>query len=427
MLKNKFYLNLIILSVMPVVIAGLIFLCGFNVKVPKGVYVNGIYVGGKSKTEASKLIREGVENELKTKTLKIHCKEKVYSFVYPEINYKDNVWEVLNGACGKGEYSAEFEYYLCGINEICAAICRNESIEAVEPYAKFRSDGQPFEYFAGFDGAKVDEKKLIEDIKYSLKGDFTPVRSTFNTVYRKTPMSEVKKNTRLLSSFTTYFDSGNTNRSHNIALAAAYLNGTTVFGGQTLSFNDIVGERSVNRGFRSAKIIEGGKYSDGVGGGVCQVSTTLYNAALLAGFKIEECHAHSLLVGYVPPSRDAMVSGRYCDLKIKNTTEYPLFIRAKCVNGSVTFNVYGRGDGATYSLSSKITETIPYNEGEGVMVKEGKCGTVSEGYLTITRGAKKEYKKIRSDKYAPIQPEYAPAPDPVTEPDPATEPELGDV
>ena len=82
-----------------------------------------------------------------------------------------------------------------------------------------------------------------------------------------------------------------------------------------------MGARTKARGFLPAKIIENGEFVEGVGGGVCQVSTTLYNCALLAGFNIEEYHPHSLAVSYVPPSRDAMVSGLSCDLKIKNNSD----------------------------------------------------------------------------------------------------------
>ena len=388
------------------VLAGIIFcLCGFTLTVAKGVEVNGIAVGGMARSEAALLVRKEIENELKEKTLEVRAGSKVYTFTYPEIYYKDNVYSLLKNAKKDDKLTAEVSYYLCGLNSIAPHICRNESISVVEPYAKFSSWGAPFTYFEGSDGKCADEKKLVEDIKNSLKGGFEPVTVRFNRVKRQKTMSEVKKTTRLLSTFTTYFDGSNMNRTSNIRLAAGKLNGTVLESGKTLSFNDIVGARVKERGFLPAKIIEKGEFVEGVGGGVCQVSTTLYNAALLSGLKIEEYHPHSLAVSYVPPSRDAMVSGTYFDLKISNPYATPVYVRAKTVGGSVTFSIYGYDDGTVYSLSSEVTGAIPAPEencDSPEKAKAGKDGLTSEGYLTVTRDGYTKSVLLRKDKYSPI-------------------------
>ena len=205
---------------------------------------------------------------------------------------------------------------------------------------------------------------------------------------------------------TAYFDSSNLSRTSNIRLASSFLNGSVVPAGKTISFNDTVGERKKSRGFLSAKIIENGEFTDGVGGGVCQVSTTLYNAALLSGLKIEEYHPHSLAVSYVPPSRDAMVSGRACDLKISNPFNEPVYIRAAVSGGSVRFEIYGGGDGAAYSLSSGVTGSVPREEEKTdnpEKVRDGKDGVLSEGYLVINRGGYQKRVLLRKDKYLPVK------------------------
>ena len=407
-MSGKILKKLSILILMPVLVAGIIFCAaGFKMRLKSGVFINGINLGGYTQSAAISAVRSEIEKELKEKALKIETAGGVYEFTYPEIGYKDNLQSLVNSIKKSGEYFAEVSYYLCGIDEICSGICLSERKEKCEPYAIFNPEGVPFNYYEGSDGIEPDGVKLKEDILSSLAGGFEPVRLKYDRVKRDLTISDVKRNTRVLSSFTTRFDENNTNRAHNIALAASKLNGSVIYGGQTLSFNDIVGVRSEERGFLPAKIIEKGKYTEGFGGGVCQVSTTLYNAALLAGCEIAEFHPHSLQVGYVPPSRDAMVSGGYCDLKIKNSGEYPLFIRAKAEGGAVTFTFYGRSDGAIYSLSSVVTGSVPYDEVEGEIIKEGKEGTLSEGYLTVTRGGQKTTKKIRTDKYLPIQPEVA--------------------
>ena len=310
--------------------------------------------------------------------------------------------------------TAEVNYYLCGLNTVAPNICRSESVETVEPYAKFSSWGPPFTYFEGSDGKCADEKKLIEDIKSSLKGGFEPVTVHFNTVKRQKTMAEVKQETCLLSTFTTRFDGTNINRTSNIRLAAGKLNGTVLESGKTLSFNDIVGARVKERGFLPAKIIEKGEFVEGVGGGVCQVSTTLYNAALLSGLKIEEYHPHSLAVSYVPPSRDAMVSGTYFDLKISNPYKPPVYVRANTVNGSVTFSIYGKSDGTVYSLSSNVTGSIPAPEeicDSPEKAKAGKDGLTSEGFLTITRNGFTKTVPLRKDKYGAVTRVIYPDPD----------------
>lgn len=400
--------NFIILCIMLAFSAGIfIFSGGFILekRVPKNVTVNGTEVGGLTLTEAKTLLRGETERALKEKTLKVKG-EFEYVFSYPEISYKDDLDELLKNAEKGGKYASEARYYLCGINEIASAICCNESIPVREPSAEFSRFGKPFCYDEGRDGRTVDEKRLKEDISAALSGDFSQVGVHYLTVAREQKLEDIKNKTKLISSFTTYFDGDNLNRSSNIRLAASKLNGAVIKSGETLSFNKTVGAREKERGFLPAKIISDGEFTLGVGGGVCQVSTTLYNAALLSGLKIEEFHPHSLAVGYVPPSRDAMVSGSACDLKIFNCYDCPVYIRAETVGGSVRFRIYGGGDGAEYSVSSSVLGSVPreveYTH-DPDKEREGKDGIISESYLLINRGGYVKRVFLRKDKYLPVK------------------------
>jgi vancomycin resistance protein YoaR len=204
-------------------------------------------------------------------------------------------------------------------------------------------------------------------------------------------MGELIKKTQLLYTFTTYFDGDNAGRAANIKLAAQKINGTILPAGESFSFNSVVGARTAQNGFNIAKIIEDGKYLDGVGGGVCQVSTTLYNAALLSGLEIVEYHPHSLSVGYVSPSRDAMVSGNYFDLKFKNNKLTPIYIRTNVDGGSVTCSIYGESDGFSYSYVSEVQE-------------RDESGYLSScGYLIKERGGIVKRELVRRDKYGKKQ------------------------
>ncbi len=387
--------------------AGIIFFgCAFLGKLPKGVTINGIDVGGKTQAEALSLVRGDVVNCLKEKSLTVHGKQKDYVFTYPEISYKDNLQKLIKTVKKGTQYTAEVSYHLNGVSEITASICSDESLPVIEPYAIFNTEGEPFNYFEGSDGTRADRVKLLYDIRASLEGDFCDVYVSVKTVPRTVSQEAVKYNTRLLSTFTTRFDGANTARAHNIFLAAKSINGTVLQNGESFSFNGTVGARTADRGFKTAKIIENGEFVEGIGGGVCQVSTTLFNAAMLAGCDITEFHQHSLAVSYVPPSFDAMVSGSYFDLKFENRTGYTLYIRAVTGANSITFNFYGRGDGAQYGYSSVVTGSIsPAEETtkDPLLVKDGKCGIISEGYLTINRNGVSTTKLFRRDKYAPVK------------------------
>lgn len=407
-MKNSVFKNLKILVFMLAFTAGVFCLCGFvfEPRIPKGVTVDGIDVGGMAKSTAAEILRAGTIENLRTKQLTVNADGKVYEFSYPEINFKDNIFEILSNAERGRSYNSETKYYLCALNEVATGICQSESVPATEPYADFRTYGEPFIYYGGADGRIADKSKLTEDINNSLKGGFETVNVKFKPVYRKTSVEEVKKSTCRIGGFTTYFDGSNLNRSSNIRLAAAMLNGTVLQAGETLSFNDIVGVRIKERGFLPAKIIENGEFTEGVGGGVCQVSTTLYNAAVLSGMKIEEYHPHSLAVGYVPPSRDAMVSGKAFDLKIKNVYKSTVYIRAYTANGSVSFVLFGVNDGAEYSIKSLVTGSIPAAEEiteEKDKARDGRDGTTSESYLEITRGGFTKRVLLRKDKYLPVK------------------------
>jgi vancomycin resistance protein YoaR len=183
------------------------------------------------------------------------------------------------------------------------------------------------------------------------------------------------------------------------------INGTCLGAGEEFSFNGTVGERTAQNGFMPAKVIIKGKYEEGVGGGVCQVSTTLYNAALLAGLRITEYHPHSLAVGYVPPSRDAMVSWGACDMKFVNRSNQPCYIRMNATKGVITCRIYGKSDGASYEISSVVTGKISPlpEEKDGVLYTTERDGLTSESYLITRNQTGETTKLLRKDRYLPVR------------------------
>lgn len=224
----------------------------------------------------------------------------------------------------------------------------------------------------------------------------------------------------LRGSFYTTYSASSPERKHNIELCAATLNNTLIAPDGEFSFNYTVGPRTVERGYKEAKIIIGGAFSDGVGGGVCQVSSTLYNALLLSGIKVTECHRHTLQVGYVAPSFDAMVNYYYADLKFINDTDNPMYIKTFTDGEILKVFIYGESSGRKYERKSVITEILPQEEeiiideagefpelkkGEKRVLSYGREGIKSEGYiLEYDYGGRLiSQKKIREDKYAGIK------------------------
>jgi vancomycin resistance protein YoaR len=149
------------------------------------------------------------------------------------------------------------------------------------------------------------------------------------------------KVTGLLASYTTYFDTSNVNRTYNVNVAADALDNSLVKSGQVFSFNQVVGPRSEETGYKEALVIEQNKFTPGIGGGVCQVSSTLYNSVLLAGLQIVERSNHSLPVTYVPLGRDATVAYGFYDFRFCNSTGGYLYIKTRAGGGTLTIAILG--------------------------------------------------------------------------------------
>ncbi len=222
------------------------------------------------------------------------------------------------------------------------------------------------------------------------------------------------------SEFYTSYTTSSPERKNNIKLATSALDNYFLDVGAEFSFNMTVGERTEKRGYQSARIIFNGKFIDGVGGGVCQVSSTLYNAALLAGLRIIEYHPHTLPVSYVAPSFDAMVNSGSADLKFVNDTHNPVIIKAVTNDATVKITILGepmfekitRQSVVVGEIKAQKEEEIFDNAGEYPDLYQGekkvlsysKNGLMSEGYLVKSKNGKPtSVIKIRTDKYSAMR------------------------
>lgn len=235
----------------------------------------------------------------------------------------------------------------------------------------------PYKIYKDEDG--IDFAISIEDAKKILLEDKEEY---------EIPLKETKANITVadldskafpdeLSTFTTYYSVGDVNRNANIALAAKSINSTVVMPGETFSYNDLIGECSTKNGYKVSTIYLNGKLSTGVGGGICQVSTTLYNAVLRANLEIVNRRNHSLSVTYVPLGQDAMVSIGTQDFQFKNNRDYPIKVVATTNKDSITCKIYGLKQDLEYDvkLYSKViskTETKTKVETYKLLYLNGK-------------------------------------------------------
>ena len=166
---------------------------------------------------------------------------------------------------------------------------------------------------------------------------------------------DLKNVSNEMASFSTSFSKSTLDRKHNIKVALLKINGTKLGPNEQFSFNQTVGKRTRENGFRMAKIISSGEFVDGVGGGVCQVSTTLYNSALLAGLKIDKANKHSEKVGYVQTGFDSMVNWGSSDLVFTNNTNNDIYIFTEFTGNSMIIKIFGEGKkGYSYKLKNEM-------------------------------------------------------------------------
>ena len=266
-------------------------------------------------------------------------------------------------------------------------------------------------------GVFLNKKLFFEEIYEKLKQS-NKVKMNLIVENNKNPKS-AKESFVEKSCFSTNFKTSSPERKHNIKKALESFDGVVLEIGETLSFNKTTGKRNENNGYKKAKIITNGTFSSGFGGGVCQVSSTLYNACLLAGLEIVEANPHSLPVSYVEPCFDAMVNEGSSDLIIKNNTSGKIVITTSNKDDVCKIKIFGKDNKYKIKRKSEVLKKIPANEervefdyekygldlqvGEEKRVSFSKDGFESVGLLEFydENGKLAHSKKIRQNKYYP--------------------------
>lgn len=219
-----------------------------------------------------------------------------------------------------------------------------------------------------------------------------------------------------LASYSTRYDGGDENRSINLEIACKKINDVVVLPGETFSYNKTLGARTASAGYKNAKVYENGEVVNGIGGGICQISSTLYNAILRANLEVVERRNHQFMTSYVPAGLDATVVYGVTDFKFKNSRKYAIKIKAEAQNGVATVEIYGIKEDEEYQISfdTKTISTIPYEvkyvndstipEGQEVVKQIGANGAVTETYIIKSLNGKVVSNELLSkDTYNAMQ------------------------
>lgn len=381
-----------------------------------GVKIEGIDMSNKSKAEAMSEVESKYQTKMLDKNIMVKADGKDFNFKFSDLDVQYNINETVNKAFkyGKNNSSIMETYKIINegkeVNFTLDNAYNQKKLDEYVKMIKSKIDKKPKDaelkrVSSGFDisesksGQAVDGKKLTEDIKTVIndkKPEDATVVAKIDEIKPKVLKSQLQKVNSLLSSFTTSFATSSEERSTNIRLATRQIDGLTIMPGGSFSFNDIVGERTAARGYKVAHVIINAKLDSGLGGGICQVSTTLYNAILRAGILPTERTHHTIPSTYVPIGMDATVDYGNIDYKFKNTLLYPIYIEGSTAGKQITFNIYTNS-----SLKDKSYEIV--NNDTPVNVN-GKTGHKVKVYrITYENGKQVSKILVNSDYYKALK------------------------
>lgn len=387
-----------------------------------GTVVDGFEVGGQTLMQAQEQVLEKQRRELDDIKIKVTYNGDVQEFTAEDLGVSGNAAEVLRQAF---DYSRSGNVFIdydrthegqrvqsgiaidkAVLEENVKTFLSENDTEPVEATAKFDLYTHKFTYTKSKVGSMADAEAVCAQIEDNLEnGDYRDVNVTGQRLNPEITEEELKQNTVLIGRCET-IATDNPNRDVNIQLMCKALNGLILQPGETLSINELVGERTAEKGFKAAPAItDGKKLTDELGGGICQVAGTLYNAALLADMEIVERVHHSWPSAYLPIGLDATLNWDDKDLKLKNTSEYPMYLGADFYKHSVIIEIYGQPSEYDIEIENNILEEIDVPKPEIIYTDEMPAGerkttvTGRKGYeVEIYRNYLKDGEIVKSEK-----------------------------
>lgn len=407
-----------------------------------GIYINSVDVGGMTKEQAEEAVGAYLE-ELENRTLTVAIDKHTVKITLRELGLAAEENEVIEEAANIGKTGNFIKRYK-EIKDL-----ENQRLDLIIPIHLDKTLVETFvtEKCSAFDipaenaslkrengvfvvgedktGRKVVVDETVGKIVARVEKDWDYQDISMEAVVMdeepEFPKEVVELCKDKLGSFSTTYATSSASRANNLSNGARLINGSIIWPGEIFSTGKTLSPITAENGYSMAGAYQNGQVIDSIGGGVCQVSTTLYNAALLAELEIAERSNHSMIVGYVEPSMDAAIAGTYKDLKIKNNTDAPIYIEAVTEGRKITFTIYGHETRDTQNRKieyvSKVLQVI--DPGKEKITKDP---TKPKDYRVVTQSAHKGYKaelwkvvyengveisreKVNSSSYAP-EPAY---------------------
>ena len=409
----------------------------------EGTSINGIDVSSLNKKDAESLIKTNLSQKKDNLTLTLKANDKDYIIKGKDLSLNLNLDNDLDRVLSYGhegnifekqkiknkiktsglEVYIPYEDMLSGLNEKVEEVLSDVECLPTSTYISFNPENEKmFSLNEGAKGYVVDRDKLKKDISFALANNIDSIEIPIQEVLPKEDFSSLIDQISLRSRYSTNYEKSSENRKSNIKKALSSFNGMIVEPGQKISFNQTTGARTLENGYKNGKIIIDGNYVSGIAGGVCQASTTLYNALLRSDINVTKSFHHSLPASYVPLSFDAMVSEGYADLEFENNLQTPIYIKAYGTDKEAVVEIYGEPieDGLEIKTRSELVKILPHEgdtivkdklgeysnkvlyEGEYYRLKYPHEGYETRGYLQYFKnGVLIDEKEIRHDKYLP--------------------------
>ena len=360
-----------------------VFLTGDNIR--RGVRIEGSDVSGLDTTEARMLLTDSVNKSYSSGIFTLIYGSREWKFGLDDISYRFLVDDAVSKAFSVGKTGSIFTKVFTAANLMISNLnleigtdYDSEKLVSILNNIKSEIDTEQANASVAYNSGKISLTKdreglqLDVDRSYKLvenhlrKRNFVGIELVVDVINPSIAYKDIKDIDTVLSNFSTRFNSGDVNRSDNIRLACSRLNGRILIPGDEFSMNETLGPRTIENGYKEAPVIYKNELIKGPGGGICQVTTTLYDAILLAKLQILERSPHSMPLGYVKPGQDATIAEDSIDFRFDNSLDYPVCLSAEVVGSRINIRVLGRSrnDGNTVRLISDIIAEYPPGEDE---------------------------------------------------------------
>ncbi len=405
----------------------------YAANLPQGIRVGSIDISGKSPEEAIAVLEEYIESG-KSRKIELELNGQTVTTDYAELGYEAKNYESVAKSIEEYGSGNILKRYKDAVDlsesplvldlqenlddeKLNAFIARNaEKVGKSVKNATIKRENGGFVITDSVDGVKVDEvatkNALVEALGAAEEGTVS-VKAEVKIDKAQIQKSDLEQIQDVLGTFTTDYSSSSAARATNIVVGAGKLDGKLLMPGETLSGYEYMHPFTKENGYETAHAYENGQVVDSVGGGACQIATTLYNAALRAEVGIKERKNHSMTVSYVQPSADAAIAGTYKDIKITNTTNSPIYVEAYTAGRKLTFTIWGkeeRAQGRSLEFVSEVLSNTPagvtYKDDPtmpaGTTVKEqsGHNGRTSKLWKIVkVNGVEQERVLVSSDTY----------------------------